>query len=94
MKRKMVNIMTTQEIIDCVLKQDTYYDKDKETSNVIIKIPGNLYSVIKDNSSDPINGIFYKHVEELNGRLEEKHKTDSNKKYLQETHTIDIKGSP
>lgn len=90
----LTKTMTTQEIIDCVLKQDTYYDKDKETSNVIIKIRGNLYSVIKDNRSDPINSIFYEHVEKMNGRLEEKHKTDSNKKYLQETHTIGIKGSP
>ena len=87
----LTKTMTTQEIIDCVLRQDTYYNKDKKTSNIIIEIPGNLYSVIKDNRSDPINSIFYEHVEEMNGRLEEKRKADSNKKYLQETHTLNIK---
>lgn len=92
----LTKTMTTQEIIDYVLQQDTFYDKDKETSNIIIKIPRNNFNLNFTNyNCDSINDIFYKHVEEMHERREEKHrKKDKNEKYLHETHTINIKGSP
>ena len=87
----LTKTMTTQEIIDY-----TFYDKDKETSNIIIKIPRNNFNLNFTNyNCDSINDIFYKHVEEMHERREEKNrKKDKNEKYLHETHTINIKGSP